>query len=428
MGHPCDNAGPVSDEPKETEGGLTADPSQPPPAPEADEAEESPVSEGGKPALTQDALARRVAALGGEDETERLAALEEEKLRERRARMKGKKGGGGLEEAASRRLARIGADPSPRPRKTAQAVQAVPAAPEGDPLLDRLAEVGRWAKKNSSTVATAVGIALLAGLAFVGYGYFQKHRETAASEALSSAVADARGRIGTEKEDENKFKDPTPIFKTEDERRDAALAKYREVLSKYAGTGAAMLARLGEGSLLLDKHDLDGALAAFADVRTSPLGQADVEVRGRALEGMGFVHELKAAALQGDEATKEQDAAIQAFKELEATDVKGFKELGLYHQGRVYQTKGDRPRAIEILKSVYERLAKPGENHPFPYLEEMTADRLRALDPSALPPKPTGQMGAGPNGGRTLTQEQIKKLMEQMQKQQGAGGGAPAHP
>ena len=49
------------------------------------------------------------------------------------------------------------------------------------------------------------------------------------------------------------------MFKTYEDRREAALKKYREVEARFPKTGAAILARLAEGSLLLDKHEPDPA-------------------------------------------------------------------------------------------------------------------------------------------------------------------------
>src|SRR5262249_18547938 len=156
------------------------------------------------------------------------------------------------------------------------------------------------------------------------------------------------------------------------ERRDAALGKLRDVESRFPGTGAAILARLAEGSLLLDGRKADEAVRAFSDVGASSLAHVDAEVRGRALEGLGFAYELK-----GD-----PDNALKTFRELENTvDVLGFKELGMYHQARVYEAKGDKDKAKELLKTVHERINKPGDNYPFPYLKEVADDRLRALDP-----------------------------------------------
>jgi hypothetical protein len=247
--------------------------------------------------------------------------------------------------------------------------------------------------------------------------YLDKKKSIEASATLAAAVADERGRIGDpdDQDDPDRPKDMTHVFKTGDERREAALGKYREVSSKFPNTGAATLARLAEGSLLLDKREADGAAGAFTDVLGSPLAKADAEVRGRALEGLGFAFELK-AQLDAGQKEKHLDDAIKQFRELENTDVVGFKELGMYHQGRCYEAKGDKAKAIEELKSLHERLGAPGATHNMRYLEEVTEDRLRALDPTALPPKPVGKLG-GP-GGNNLTEAQIRKLMEQLQKQQ----------
>jgi hypothetical protein len=82
----------------------------------------------------------------------------------------------------------------------------------------------------------------------------------------------------------------------------------------------------------------------------------------------------------------------------------------MYHQARCLETKGDKAKAIETLKSLHERLNAPGENHPLPYLQELGDDRLRRLDPTALPAKQAGTMGGSP-GSRSLTEAQIKQIL-----------------
>ncbi len=360
-----------------------------------------------------DDIAARVDALGEEDEIEKLARLEEEKLAERRKK-RGKKGG--LETAASKRLAGIGKRDVKRP--TAEAV----AAGSDDPLMAQTRKLSAWARENQRTVTIAGLVAVLGALGFAGYMYKERKTEQNASVELAKAVSSERGRIGdADKEDEeNGPRDPRPVFKTAEERRNKALEQYRAVKSAYPSTGAAILARLGEGSVLLDKRDADGAAAAFNDVKSSPLAAADAEVKGRALEGAGFAYELKAQANAG-EALRLLDDALKVYQELERLDVKGFKELGMYHQSRVLQAKGDKDKAKELLKTVRERVNKPGENHPFPYLEEVATDRLRALDPSAAPPKAAGAMG-GP-GGNKMTEAQIRELIEKLKAGGGGGGG-----
>jgi tetratricopeptide (TPR) repeat protein len=321
---------------------------------------------------------------------------------------------GGLEAAASKRLQKIGGKAPPK--RVAYAADAE--------IFRGSGPVGRWLRTNQKAVTAAVAVTLFALIGGGAYAWRTQRMEASASNDITKAVGDEDGRIGdpAKEDDEAQAKDPRPVFKTAAERRDAALAKYKDVETKYKGTGAAYLARLEEGSLLLDKPDLDGAIAAFTDASQSPLASADAEVKGRALEGLGFAYEAKAAATPAEK-DKWLDQAAQQFRTLENTDVKGFKELGMYHQARVAEAKGDKDKAIQLLKALHERLSPAaGETHPFVYLESVADDRLRQLDPSAIPAK---SKGPGPGPGGKWTEEQIQQLMEQYKHAQGAGGGAP---
>ena len=375
-------------------------------------------------AASPDAILKRVAALGEEDEGERMARLEEEKLEERRSkeRKAKKRGKGGLEAAASKRLSKIGNKPPP--------ARVVATAADADPLLDRTVDFSKWAKKNQSMVTGVVAAAVLAVAGSFGYVAYEHKRESSASTQLAKAVADEQGRIGDpdKEEDADRPHDPTPIFKTNDDRREAALQGYRGVETKYPGTGAAILARLAEGSLLLDKEDADGALAAYGDVVGSALAHADTEVRGRALEGLGFAYELKADAQTGDGAKDLLEKAAKEYRELTNTDVDGFKELGMYHQARIFQKEGSKDQAVDLLKKLHERLHKGGsDEHTFVYLEQVADDALRSLAPDALPPKSSGmgpRMG-GRGGKNQLDPATLQRLMDQMKQNGGKLPGAP---
>ena len=362
------------------------------------------------------AIARRVAALGADDASEELAREEERKLAERRASKKKGKKKGGLEVAASKKLSKIGTRAEPKRR--------VAVAADADPLIERTAKLSEWAKKNQKLVQV-VGAAVLVGLlGFAGYLYYDNKRETEASLGLAKAVEAQRAQIGEPKKDDDEDSHELH-FKTFDERRAAALKQYKEVQSKFPRTGAAILSRLAEGSLLLDQRDADGALAAFNDVKGSALAAADAEVKGRALEGIGFAHELKAQAAP-DAKDAALDAALAAYKELEsAVDAKGFTELAMYHQARVLMAKGDKDKAKEILLNLKKRFdvgedpIAPGLPAPpsFPFLKEVAMDRLHEIDPAAAPKTHPGAGG----GGMNLSPAQIRKMMEDMQKRQGGG-------
>jgi hypothetical protein len=232
---------------------------------------------------TPEAIARRVAALSEEDELDKIAREEERKLAERRAAQKKGKKKTGLEVAASKKLSKIGTRAEPK--------RSIAVAVDADPLIERTARLRDWAKKNQKTVQLVGAGLTVALLAASGVLYYDHKRETEASVLLAKAVADERARIGEPPKDDEES-DGSTIFKTYDERRESALKKYRQVETQFPKTGAAILARLAEGGLLLDKHDAEGAGTAYADVKNSPLAAVDQEVKGRALEGLGFASEL----------------------------------------------------------------------------------------------------------------------------------------
>ena len=379
-------------------------------------------------AFRPEAIAARVDRLGAESDLERVARDEEAKLYERKKTAKT-----GLESAASKRLARIGEGKVKRPSALGEGI-----APEADPLVRRAVKAGSWVQEHQQTFVALLVVGLLGFGGFAGYQYWQDKRNGEASTVLSQALTDEHGhisdKVADEDEDDTHAKPLYPTFKSAAERRDAALTKYRDVESKYAGTGAAILARLAEASLLLDAGDAKAAAAAYLGVSTSALGKADAEVRGRALEGIGFADEALAASDPGDKA-KHIDDALAAYKTLADVEMTGFKELGQYHQARVLQAQGDKAKAIDLLKDVQKRIAEPGDETHFAYLKFVVEDRLRDLDPTALPPKARtdasgkgGPVAGGPGSHVDMNDPQIKQLLEKLRQKGAAAAASGAAP
>ena len=256
----------------------------------------------------------------------------------------------------------------------------------------------KWLQTNAAKVGGAVVLVAVGGAGYLLWDMQSGKTAEAASVELGKAVLNQRGYV-SDTPPPAEAKDPTPTFKTREERTKATLEAYRKVTAEYGKTGPGMLARLGEGGVLLDSKDWDGALAAFNEVKESPLGKADVDVRGRALEGIGFAHEGKG----------ELDQALKAFQELENTDVRGFKELGMYHQARVLLAKGEKEKAKTLATSARERIQKPSDTRPFSYLEVAVDDLLRKIDPAAVPDRQNV-------GGRPLSAEDIRRLQEEFQR------------
>ncbi len=374
-----------------------------------------------------EAIAARVDRIGEETDLDREARQEEQKLLERKKQQR--QGKRGLEAAASKRLAQIGEIKVKRPSSAADAY-----VPEAAPLIERARRARRWIETHRSTFAALVAVGVLGVGGALGYSSWQTKRQADASALLAQGLASEHGHVSdkeSDEDDDSKAKELYPTYKSIGDRRAAALGKYRDVESRYPGSGAAILARLAEAGLLLDQADEKGAAAAYEEVKASPLAQADAEVRGRALEGIGFAHELSAQHDPGSR-DKHLDDALAAFKMLAQLEVNGFRELGLYHQARVFQAKGDTAKAVELLKDVHKRVTEPGESHPFSYLEFVVEDRLRQLDPSALPPKVAKRSSmnpGGPPGGIDTSNPQVQEIIRQLQEQQRRGGApAPAGP
>ncbi len=271
-----------------------------------------------------------------------------------------------------------------------------------DDALSRMASgTSRWIKKNFNVIqwvllATVVGVG-----GFLFYSSRVETKVAGASGVLASAVAAERGKVMAEdkRSDDEKEYDTAKVFKTAEERAEAALASYNQVVDTQPGTGAAILAKLGQAGIYLEKKEWPAALEAYSAVASSSLAAADPDVKGRATEGIGFAKEGK-----GD-----LDGALASFKELESIDAKGYKELSLYHQARMHVAKGDKEKAKELLKSAREKLAAPStEGKQFQFLEAVVDESLRRLDPSAVPART--QLG-GPKGSQ-MTPEELERLIK----------------
>ena len=291
----------------------------------------------------------------------------------------------------------------------ARPVQLLPGEMVDDALARSSSAASKWIRDNFGVIQWVLLAALVGGGGYALYTSQSEKSVASASDALETGVIADRGRVVAEdkRSEEEKESDPTKVFKTADERADNALASYRRVIADHAGTGAAILARLGEGGALLDKREWDKALEAFSAVSASSLAGADPDVKGRAIEGLGFAKEGK-----GD-----LDGALATFKELEGVDARGFKELGMYHQARMLLARGDKDKAKDLLKQVHDKLEQPTEGGSTKYLQQVVDDTLRRIDPSLVPAKQV--IGGGAKGGSMNKEElekAIKKLREGMEK------------
>jgi hypothetical protein len=285
-------------------------------------------------------------------------------------------------------------------------INLLPGEMVDDAFARSTSAAGKWIRTNFGKIQWVVLAGIAAATGFAIYTSQIEKTAAAATDALAAGITVERSSVMAEdkRTDEQKEAEPGKVYKTNDERAEAALAAYRKAQAEHAGTAAALLAKLGEAGVLLDKRDWAGAIEAYNAVLASKLATADADVRGRAIEGLGFAKEGK-----GD-----LDGATASFKELQAIDERGFKELGMYHEARMLLAKGDKDKAKDLLKQIHDKLVVPTpEGKPYRYLETLVDDALRRLDPSAIPTKPP--VLGGDAKGSAMSADQMAKIQKMLQ-------------
>lgn len=306
-----------------------------------------------------------------------------------------------------------------KPRGAAAAgAKPTTGADDPDALMATTLRAMEWASKNRKQIAYAVLALAVATGGILGWMFWRGSREEQASELVAKGVTAELAPIREGTEDPDTLKRMT-FYGSEDEKQKAALASYAEARAKYGDTGPGILARLGEAGVHLDRHEWDDAIAGYNEVRTSSLGAADANIRMRCIEGVGYAHEGK----------NQIDDARHSFDELSNMDVPGAKPLGLYHLARLdmIDPKG-KEAALNKLKNAHDYLL----NNPLVsarYLKDQVEKLMTKIDPTSVPKTPAmppGMNMPGGNGQQQIDPEQLQKLLEQMQQQQ--GGAIPAQP
>jgi tetratricopeptide (TPR) repeat protein len=338
----------------------------------------------------QRALARRRKAAG--DEVPAAAAEEVVVGKDRNVRKR--------EEILKRRKKASEAAEVPADRLLPSEMVDDALARGGDRVLKFLK--GNW--KALQWVITAV---LLGVVGLVGWQWWSGKESGEASLLLGKALASESAVVIPAEEDdrtdEEKKNDLRTVYPSEDERTKAALDQYRQAAAESPGTGAAILARLGEAGVLLDRREWDAAISAYQQVIDSELGKADKDVKGRALEGRGFAEEGKA----------QYDDAIKAFERLGELGGDLWKATALYHQARMYLRKEQKDKAKELLQEALKVIDKGRSENaavltadPYRSIKKQTEEELRRIDPAAIPPK-------APPGGAGALPDEVKRALEQ---------------
>jgi Flp pilus assembly protein TadD len=305
-------------------------------------------------------------------------------------------------------------------RKRAEEEERVKEQEEADRLLGRApvepalpAEVERAATgfsdfmhaHRNAIVGGVVGSLLVVGGAMFGRNLLHSGAREEAKQ-LTHALEIANAGIDADDSD-GKNDDGKPVFKNEHDRAEKALAAF-DAVAKGDGL-AASWAKLAGGASLVQLGKFDDADKRFAALANDK----DPSIAARALEGEGIALE---AAGKSDEATKK-------YEQLSKLD--GSKDLSQYHIARLQIARGDIEGGKTLLKTLYDRLATPAEGDvPSRYLRSEVEVRLAEIDSSLVDKGSSSGGGGGGAGSQQFSEEQIQRMIEQLQRQQQQGKGA----
>jgi tetratricopeptide (TPR) repeat protein len=132
-----------------------------------------------------------------------------------------------------------------------------------------------------------------------------------------------------------------PQYKTEKDRREAALGELDKVISAWGSTGAGRDARLVKAGILYDLGRYDEAIADYrAFLSRGPRGN----LKAIGHEGLGYVYEAKG----------ELDKALEEYRLITQTG-DFYRDRALFDQARVLERKGDKAGAQKLYQEILDK-------------------------------------------------------------------------
>lgn len=335
--------------------------------------------------------------------------------RERRAQAKsGKSVDSGSDDIKDRNQ-RLRAEAAAKRRKlreeerSSAAQEGLAAGERVDDALSRGADASvRFLRDNFAWLQWIVIGGLAAGMGFLIYEYRKEVAGEKEGTKLASILATEFGRIASVEPvtpSDRRLVDPRPEFVSELERAKKAGEKWNGLRGSKVGT-IRLSAVLGRAGALYDQGKLSEARAAYEAVLSDGESKLLPQVRGRALEGIGFTFESE----------QKYEEAKKAFEKLSSIDAEEFKRLHTFHVARIEYLLGNRDKAKELLTALDAKLSEgAGPTGPTDYLGAAVRDLLKTVDPSKAQEEQ-----------QALSAQQMQEFLKQfeaMQKKNGAPDG-----
>jgi tetratricopeptide (TPR) repeat protein len=282
-----------------------------------------------------------------------------------------------------------------------------------DALARSTDKTAKWLKRNANVLQWILVGGIAAWIGYQIYDWRADKGHGQASSALMQGVSASLAKLQTAEAEEAPAGIPAstePVYKTTEERAQAARAAFEQTIAARPNDGTAVFAQLGLASQALDEAKFADARGIYEQVKGTSLASKNDEVKGRALEGIALSYEGEGNS----------DAALKAYQELENTEIGGFKETAMLARARLLFAKGSLDEARDLVTKLKERLTKDKdqeEGRSF-YLQPAVTALAQAIDPNLA--KPT----LSTSGGNPEDLAKLQKAIEEMAKK----GNAPDAP
>lgn len=227
---------------------------------------------------------------------------------------------------------------SKNPEDEVQGIDPTPVYIGGETFADRIVP-------HLKKILGVIGIVVVIVGAYLLYGVWRDRKATQQTTALLAAIDVATKPVEPPAvvPGDAGVAEPPPegTYATEAERAEAALARLRKVEGDPRDA-----AKLLEADLLFDAGDLDGAERAYGAIANRRGVEGAV-----AREGLGFVAEARAQALEGDAKTAALEQALAAFRAVQPDEEGPRREHALYHEARILAQLGKKDEA----KAAFEK-------------------------------------------------------------------------
>lgn len=218
---------------------------------------------------------------------------------------------------------------------------------------------------NNRRPLTVLLVAILVGLAGIELGshfFAQRSAERSRAFARIEGIADARLLPAEGEAPKGVTDDDVPHFKTDKERKEAALREVDAFLARYPSSRLKEEAQLLKARYLVDVGRASEAVPLYASLRGSLAPRLEFLVEA----GLGAAYE----------ATGELDRAIEAWDAVAkraSDDGDFYRDHALFNKARLLERRGRSKEAQALYKEVVEKF-------PTTSLRDEINNRLALLD------------------------------------------------